>query len=290
MRVAARRRTETTVAFGLMEDVLEPISPELVLVDPTLAERLRERWIARAEVEHEPLAVSVERPREPAPPRPAPLPPAASSHAIARRGRRRATDAVLVLSLLANAFFVVTALSESSAGQRPAQLADVSRTPTRQADATGGSRRSLRQPKRQTSTEAADARTKPPSQRGNVSTTATSEASGAEKPRAHPTPASAQRAAPRRTRRPARLLGRKAMIERKLLALLILSPLDKLPSALIDSDTGLARNNLQAVCTRRDPRSFACVVRPAEAPSRYTVRALYRIETSGRGHFSWQTG
>ena len=87
--------------------------------------------------------------------------------------------------------------------------------------------------------------------------------------------------APRRRRQtPARAAAAEtsAAVERKLLTVIVQSPAGKLPPALIDGKTGLAKNNLQAVCTpSSDAQSFVCVVTSAIQPGappcmRTTVR------------------
>jgi hypothetical protein len=61
----------------------------------------------------------------------------------------------------------------------------------------------------------------------------------------------------------AQLHGR-ASIEQQLLELVIQSPATRLPAALVDSRTGLARNNLQAVCHPAAAAGrYSCIVRPA---------------------------
>jgi hypothetical protein len=79
-----------------------------------------------------------------------------------------------------------------------------------------------------------------------------------------------------------------AAIERKLLSAIVQSPAGKLPPALINKRTGLAKNNLQAVCTRSsDSRSFLCVVKSALQPAAGPVYAIYRPTKTGRGGFTW---
>src|SRR5262245_8891593 len=53
-----------------------------------------------------------------------------------------------------------------------------------------------------------------------------------------------------------------AAIERELLEQIVQTP-SRLPRALIDPSTGLARNNLQAKCRSASPSGYLCVVRPA---------------------------
>jgi hypothetical protein len=79
-----------------------------------------------------------------------------------------------------------------------------------------------------------------------------------------------------------------AAVERRLLSLIVQSPVGKLPPALINKKTGLAKNNLQAVCTRSDnSRSFLCVVKSVLQPAAGAVYAYYRPTRKGRGTFTW---
>jgi hypothetical protein len=80
----------------------------------------------------------------------------------------------------------------------------------------------------------------------------------------------------------------RATVERKILALVVQSPAGKLPPGLIDRQTGLAKNNLQAICRRvSNSRSFSCVVRSAVRPSDGRVYVSYRPTHDGRGRFTW---
>jgi hypothetical protein len=58
-------------------------------------------------------------------------------------------------------------------------------------------------------------------------------------------------------------LDQRSRIEQQLLQLVIQSPSAHLPSALIDPRTGLALNNLQAVCHAGTKGRYSCIVRPA---------------------------
>ena len=75
-----------------------------------------------------------------------------------------------------------------------------------------------------------------------------------------PLAADAEPAAQRKL--PARQPRATATVEQKILAAVVQSPTGKLPAALVDPTTGLAKNNLQAVC-RSVSDSFLCTVRPA---------------------------
>jgi hypothetical protein len=78
-------------------------------------------------------------------------------------------------------------------------------------------------------------------------------------------------------------------LERKVLNLIVQAPAGKLPRALIDSRTGLAKNGLQAVCRRESGRrSFLCVVQPANHKPREGLHVRYRPNRKGTGGvFKW---
>ena len=78
-----------------------------------------------------------------------------------------------------------------------------------------------------------------------------------------------------------------AALERHIFALIIRAPRAKLPADLIDSTTGLPKNNLQVVChAARTPHLFLCVVRLAgNATGKLLVR--YRAARGGGGVLTW---
>jgi hypothetical protein len=81
---------------------------------------------------------------------------------------------------------------------------------------------------------------------------------------------------------------RNGALERKLLNLVVQSPAGKLPRALIDSKTGLAKNGLQAVCRRRNARSFLCVIQPPKHKLGEGLYVRYRLDRKGAGgRFIW---
>jgi hypothetical protein len=81
---------------------------------------------------------------------------------------------------------------------------------------------------------------------------------------------------------------RNGALERKLLNLVVQAPAGKLPPALIDSKTGLAKNGLQAVCRRKSPRSFLCVIQPPRHKPGEGLYASYRVNRKGDGGtFHW---
>jgi hypothetical protein len=75
--------------------------------------------------------------------------------------------------------------------------------------------------------------------------------------------------------------------ERRVLARVVEAPAGKLPAKLIDRSSGLAKNNLQAVCTRTDATTFLCVVRPASHRDGEGVYVLYRATRSAKEAFTW---
>jgi hypothetical protein len=77
------------------------------------------------------------------------------------------------------------------------------------------------------------------------------------------------------------------MVERKVLALVVQSPAGKLPAALIEGRTGLAKNNLQAVCRLGQQSSFLCVIRPARHKPNEGLYVRYRPRRNGGGVFTW---
>jgi hypothetical protein len=83
--------------------------------------------------------------------------------------------------------------------------------------------------------------------------------SGADRPVLLTSSASAASTVPPQPVAP--LDGRSA-VERELLDLVVQSPSTRLPAKLVDPRTGLARNNLQAICHPVGSR-YACLVRPA---------------------------
>ena len=79
----------------------------------------------------------------------------------------------------------------------------------------------------------------------------------------------------------------RADAERRVLAVLVQSPSGKLPPELVDAETGLAEDNLQAVCRlERPPASFACFVRPAHGRD-VGLSVRYAENRGGKPRFSF---
>jgi hypothetical protein len=229
---AATARAETVSPTP----VRDPVSPELVLVDPELAriERLR---IAEAEARKPPAEV-VEYPRFGTLIDISTLRRAAESQPIdddeadaalpvrfrrvIEASRSRLVLAVLLLSIFGNGLFV----SRLVAHQDP---------PMTQAAAV---------------------------------TTVVPATSPATPPPAFPHP---------RT---------KASLERTILFLVLRSPKAELPPQLIDSTTGLLKNNVQVSCRRAlVSRSFLCIVRAATRPEAEGLYVRYWPTRRGRAAF-----
>ncbi len=250
-----------TARFPRTESALELISPELVLVDPELARIQRARLFERTPPQ---VLADAATPRtggkQAARPR---LPLRARS---ARRSWRDALNRpgkhvalVLVgISLMTNGMLTAAVLSGSPGGQ-PAPTLVVTKPPSYVPVA--------------------------PTSRGNSSGTQSRSrpAEGSTvKPR-QSAPETGKRVTPQSA-----ILGEtSAMVERRILALVVQSPTGKLPSALIDRKTGLAKNNLQAVCRLSKTSSFLCVIRPAQHKPREGLYVRYRPARTGGGAFTW---
>jgi hypothetical protein len=224
----------------------EPVSPELVLIDPELARRERARLEEKAYLQsvHDmaPLRRALEN-----------LPPPVEE--IARRSpwrdaatfsRRRLVPAVLMCSLLVNGFLVADLVA--SKGEDATQVA------IRMVTLTEG-------------------------------------ASSISAPISAPTvpPISALATEDRQARRAAvstKVSAEKGAVERKIVSLILSSPTRKLPPDFIDPATGLVKNNVQVVCTRKQ-RSFLCAVRlPSDSASK-ALYVRYRTGKNGNGLFTW---
>ena len=235
------------------ENVSEPISPELVLVDPKLARAERARLLERDRIQAPADRATLPPPAEPAPERGVRVPQVPSGvgwEPPSERSRKRLTPALLTVSLMANAILIAVTIA-GARGDEPSPALPVALT----------------------------------------TTTAQREDS------AVPTKTHANKAGPgrkRQTQRPSRPSRRAALlhetsgeVERKILNLVIQSPRGKLPSALIDPKTGLAKNSLQAVCRRSGARSFFCIVRPAQHRPAEGLYVRYRSARTGRSAFTW---
>lgn len=79
-----------------------------------------------------------------------------------------------------------------------------------------------------------------------------------------------------------------AAVERDVLSRILTSPAGKVPRALIDPATGLAKNNLQASCRRAvAPDTFVCQVRPVAHKAREGLTVRYRQPRRGPADINW---
>jgi hypothetical protein len=259
--------------------MLEPVSPELVLVDPELAARVRASP-AEDRAPYVPYAngVLTHAPElTPTQAVPAPAGPRATAHPGRSRAFKRLGGSLLGISLLASGLVVAYGVSGNDSEPSVVAPAEVG---VSVPAAGGGPRRT-------------SARTLNRQRRASVARTS-ARASPVAKPRRRPDSSAKRRtpAAPKRRKRAAAeaeaVRETSAAVERKLLSVIVQSPAGKLPPALINRRTGLAKNNLQAVCTRSsDSRSFLCVVKSAVQPAAGPVYASYRPTKTSRGGFTW---
>jgi hypothetical protein len=79
----------------------------------------------------------------------------------------------------------------------------------------------------------------------------------------------------------------KRTVESKIVSLILSAPARKLPRNLVDPKTGLVKNNVQVVCTKRAQRSFLCAVRPPSVSASGALYVRYRTRTNGHATFRW---
>jgi hypothetical protein len=280
-REALAARSDKDVRYGAMRraaisnTVPVPISPELVLVDPELRRKvlsqLLEDLLLDALPEPGPLSSQVElapRPIEPPAPEPLARPVAPKplaevlqrpGQAAPKRRKRRLVPALLPVSVALNVILIALSVSD-------ARVAQTTPSPPRANGPTA--------PNQVTpTTPATEPRATKTQQRARTTGPAATERVRKAKRRA------LQRAA-----RARELRGR---VEQKVLNTVIQSPAGKLPRALIDSRTGLAKNNLQAVCRSSGGGGFLCVVQPAQHRPGEGLYAAYKPGKNGKGTFAW---
>jgi hypothetical protein len=252
---------------AISDIVLEPISPELVLVDPELRRKvlaqLLEDVLLEALPEPAPRPSQIEpapKPVEPAVslPRPAaPMPLSQALHrpgqvAPKRRRRRRLAPALLPVSLAVNVIVIALSVSDARIARTSpsSPLAIDPPVPSQLAPPT----------------------TKSPS------------AKKAQRPAASAKRRATRKSKPGASKRAAAMRETRGKVEQKVLNTVIQSPAGKLPRALIDPKTGLAKNNLQAVCRRtRGFQSFLCVVQPVQHKRGEGLYVRYSLNRNGTG-------
>ena len=263
-----------------MSGILEQISPDLVLVDPELAEAERARLRLREGVAASPPGRSVGSAvgRESGVvPRPG-IVPSLEHRAQAREtqarekrvdeqrapsvakvgSRRRVRNAVLTASLMASAILISVVVAGSRENQSTSAFPAALRAITSL---------SLPQPARPTARSSKDRGTSPHAS-GTTRSSSAAKRNG-ETTHVHAAPKTA------------------GAVERVILTTVVQSPAGKLPPALINPTTGLARNNLQAVCDRSTGESFSCVIRPLRHRPTEGLYVHYRPVSHRRGTLTW---
>jgi hypothetical protein len=206
----------------------EPVSPELVLIDPELARRERARLEEKAYLQSVLDVAALRRAPERQPPVAETVRHGAQWRDATAFAKRRLVPAALLCSLAANGFLVAHFVARSgSQGAAPVAARMVTLTDS--------------------------ATTAPP-----VATVSTAVA------------------------------DTKTAVERKVVALILSAPARRLPRDLIDSTTGLVKNNVQVVCTKKGtPRSFLCAVRLPSDTSSKALYVRYRTDKNGHSAFKW---
>jgi len=237
------------------EQAMEPISPELVLVDPELARAARARLTESASVAAATRVETSTSVVEPAPPQALTEKVQQPRAPVRKPWHTRLSPVLLLISVFVNIVLISLAVSDARVDQPPSSSFG---WPTEQEAPV----------------------VPPPSSRLAPRPGKKSAASGGASRENRTERTKKGRAeAPKETTIAA---------ERRVLEVVVQSPAGKLPPALIDSRTGLAKNNLQAVCRRASgSRTFLCVVRPARHKPTEGLYVRYRPVRNGRGSFTW---
>jgi len=242
--------TPATFDAGLQP---EPVSPELVLVDPELAERERARLREKARLETLVDIATIRRAVETHATPPESVDRGFGWHELVEFSRRRVLPAALMCSLLLNGLLVAhlvvrTGGADSSAGVPLAvRPATVNQATT--GHAAGGAVL--------------------PDEPARSRTRTTSAARGIARSSSHERDVT------------------KASVERRLITLIIAASARRLPRALVDPKTGLLKNNVQVVCRQDEARSFLCSIRLPTFRPQQGLYVRYRSRGKGKGVFEW---
>jgi hypothetical protein len=238
----------------------EPVSPELVLIDPELARRERARLEEKAYLKSVLDVAALRRAAE--------SQPAPEAETVRRRAqwreattfaKRRLVPAALLCSLAANGFFIAHVVTRG-VGEEATQVA-------------------VRMVTQAESALTESALTESALTESALTESALTESALTESAPTVP-PVSAVSTLP----------GTKAAVERKVVALILSAPARRLPHDLIDTTTGLVKNNVQVVCKKQrvQRRSFLCAVRlPSEGANNKALYVRYRTNKNGSGAFKW---
>ena len=226
---------------------LEQVSPELVLVDPELAERERARLCEKARLEellavadlrravmHDLRTVGEEQEDEERDDEDLP-----ATTVAARFLRKRVLPAALLCSLVVNGYFAADlVVRRDSNAAAPVPLAAY---PSLSSASVSG-----------------------PTLSSGVAASRRTFASA-----------------------PSRRAARKTVVERKLVSLVLSAPSRKLPRAFVDPKTGLVRNNVQIACRSAQRRSYLCTIGLARTPTKREFVVRYRTARDGSDVFRW---
>jgi hypothetical protein len=226
----------------------EPVSPELVLVDPELARRERARLEERAYLQSVLDEAPLRRAAENLPPPVEEIVRRRPWHDAATFSRRRLVPAALMCSLLVNGFLVADLVAGK--GDDATQVAIRMVTLTESASSV--------------SATTVSAPTVPA-----ISAVATETRTA------------------RRAKLSTKVSAEKGAVERKIVSLILFAPARKLPRDFIDPTTGLVKNNVQVVCNKRTQRSFLCAVRAPSHGTSKALYVRYRTSKNGDGVFTW---
>jgi hypothetical protein len=226
----------------------EPVSPELVLVDPELARRERARLEERAYLQSVLDEAPLRRAAENLPPPVEEIVRRRPWHDAATFSRRRLVPAALMCSLLVNGFLVADLVAGK--GDDATQVAIRMVTLTQSSASVNAT--------------TASAPTVPA-----ISAVATETRTA------------------RRAKASTKVSIEKGAVERKIVSLILFAPARKLPRDFIDPTTGLVKNNVQVVCNRTKQRSFLCAVRSPSRGTGKALYVRYRTSKNGDGVFTW---
>jgi hypothetical protein len=236
------------------------ISPELVLVDPELARRERDRLEEKAKFD---ALLTTWGYALPALVEPAPSEERSDSwlnwREAARVSRKRLLAAALMGSLFVSGYLAVELLGRIGSDATSDAVVMVVRT------------------------ESSAALTASPAE-SVQSRTAVPIRTEARKPKVK-----ARNAAPIRTgaRKPKVKLPAASVVERRLLLSMITAPGRDVPARFLDRRTGSAKNNVQVAC-RRQTSSFLCAVRLPSSTQNAVVYVRYSQTRNGNGVFHWR--
>ena len=239
----------------------EPVSPELVLIDPELARRERARLEEKAYLRSVLDVPALRRAVEVQPPPDEEAGREPRWFGATTFARRRVVQAALLSSLLVNGFFVADLVTRD--GDAATQVAVRMVTVTEVASTSSA-------------VSTMPTGTQEGSSSSEVSTTASSPFLGS----------TGEQKVPRAKASATHLLA-KSIVERKVVSLILTAPARKLPRDFIDASTGLVKNNVQVVCRKRKNAAFLCAVRLPSAGTSKALYVRYSAGKDGKGDFRW---